>query len=176
MQTLDAGVTMPTEEIAMLDGSTRTLGVAQDGFDWQAVIVYRGLHCPICNTYLAQLDALKGKFHDAGIDVIAISADPKEKAQQIVDDHNLTVPIGYDLSIAQMHTLGLYVSDPRSPQETDRPFAEPATFVINGQGELQIVDVSNAPFARPELEGLLNGIKFVRDKGYPIRGTHKPAA
>ena len=93
----------------------------------------------------------------------------------MAEEDGLTLPIGYDLSLEQMADLGLYISDPRSPQETDRPFAEPATFVINDEGKLQIVDISNAPFARPELEGLLNGLKFVRDKGYPVRGTHKAA-
>jgi hypothetical protein len=72
-----------------------------------------------------------------------------------------------------MKTLGLYISDPRSPQETDRPFSEPGLFVINADGAVQIVDVSNAPFARPELKGVANGIKFVRGNDYPVRGTHK---
>jgi hypothetical protein len=66
----------------------------------------------------------------------------------------------------------LYVSEPRSPQETDRPFAEPGLFVINPEGRVQILDISNAPFARPDLAGILRGVKFVMDKGYPIRGTH----
>ncbi len=70
-----------------------------------------------------------------------------------------------------MKTLGLYVSSPRSPEETDRPFAEPATFVIDPEGALHIIDISNAPFSRPDLEGLLNGLKFIRENDYPIRGT-----
>jgi hypothetical protein len=70
-----------------------------------------------------------------------------------------------------MRGLGLYVSNPRSPEETDRPFPEPALFVINPKDELQIIDVSNAPFARPDLEALLAGLKFVIANDYPIRGT-----
>ena len=34
----------------------------------------------------------------------------------------------------QMLALGLYVSEPRSEEETDRPFAEPGVFVINADG------------------------------------------
>ncbi|MFD0391286.1 hypothetical protein ACFQ4K_31090 [Tistrella bauzanensis] len=70
-----------------------------------------------------------------------------------------------------MRGLGLYVSAPRSAQETDRPFAEPGVFVINPDGAVQIVDISNAPFARPDLAALLRGISFVQAKSYPIRGT-----
>jgi hypothetical protein len=69
-----------------------------------------------------------------------------------------------------MRTLGLYISDPRSPQETDHQFAEPGVFVINPRGETQIIDISNAPFARPALPALLKGLQFVISKDYPIRG------
>jgi hypothetical protein len=69
-----------------------------------------------------------------------------------------------------MRQLGLYISDPRSPQEADRPFAEPALFVINPDGNTQIIDISNAPFVRPDLKSLLKGLQFVVSKDYPIRG------
>jgi hypothetical protein len=83
----------------------------------------------------------------------------------------LSYPVGYALSIDQARELGLYISEPRSSQETDRPFAEPGTFVVNPDGALQIIDISNAPFSRPDPAGLLNGIKVIREKDYPIRGT-----
>jgi hypothetical protein len=36
---------------------------------------------------------------------------------------------------------------------------------------VQIVDISNAPFARPDLDGILRGIKRIQELNYPIRGT-----
>ena len=81
--------------------------------------------------------------------------------------------VGYGLSIEQMHSLGLYISDPRSPEETDRPFAEPGVFLINEKGTLQLVDISNAPFSRPDLNALVGGIDFIRSNDYPIRRTHQ---
>lgn len=70
-----------------------------------------------------------------------------------------------------IHAPTRRVSDPRAPQETDRPFAEPALFVINPEGDTQIIDVSNARFVRPDLLSLLKGLQFVIGKGYPIRGS-----
>lgn len=67
--------------------------------------------------------------------------------------------------------VGLYVSEPRSPEETDRPFPEPGVLVINPDNQLQIIDVSNAPFARPDLAALRDGLRFIQAKDYPIRGT-----
>jgi hypothetical protein len=107
----------------------------------------------------------------AGITTVAVSADTKEKAAADVGEFGWTFPVGYGLTVDQMRTLGLYISEPRSPQETDRPFAEPGLFVVNPAGQIQIIDISNAPFARPDLALIFNGIKFAIDKNYPIRGT-----
>ncbi|MGJ8625546.1 MAG: redoxin domain-containing protein [Sulfitobacter sp.] len=175
MTTLKAGHALPETKVHTLEGDVVTLGTPVGGHQWQLVVIYRGLHCPLCKKYLVQLDEMVGQFNDLGVDVLAVSGDPKTKAQAMVDEKNLSLQMGYGLTIDQMTALGLYVSDPRSAQETDRPFAEPGLFVINSEGNIQILDVSNAPFARPDLATLLNGIKFVRENNYPIRGTHTPA-
>ncbi len=138
---------------------------------WRLLVVYRGKHCPLCVGYLNTLDSLFDDFGTAGISVFALSADPVERARSQQAEHGWRFPIGYGLSVEDMRRIGLFVSAPRSPQETDRPFAEPGTYLLNPRGELQIVDVSNAPFARPDLAGLLAGIKFIRDHDYPVRGT-----
>jgi len=173
MTKLPAGSPFPKIDVAQLGGGKLTLGTPRGDHDWQLIVVYRGLHCPICKKYLAGLQELEADFNELGVDVVTVSADPEEKARAFVQEKDLTLTMGYDLTIAQMHELGLYISDPRSPQETDRPFAEPGMFVINADGAVQIVDVSNAPFARPELESVANGIKFIRDNDYPVRGTHE---
>ena len=175
MTSLTAGQTFPDISVKTLGGDSVTLGAPQDGHDWKLVVVYRGLHCPICKKYVSQLDGIVEKFNDIGVDVVAVSADPEEKAKAFVEETGVTLPVGYGLSLSEMEQLGTYISDPRSPQETDRPFAEPAHFVINGSGKVQILDVSNAPFARPDLDMLLSGVKFVREKDYPVRGTHLAA-
>ncbi len=161
----------PVTEIPRLGGGTITPGRPETA-DWQLVFVYRGLHCPICKQYLTDLEPRLSEFAELGIEVVAVSADPEAKARKFRADQGLSVPIGYDLSIEQMKTLGLYISDPRSPEETDRPFSEPGLFLINPQGNLHMVDISNAPFLRPDLEKLPSRIKFVLEKDYPIRGTH----
>ena len=75
--------------------------------------------------------------------------------------------------MATMQELCLYVSEPRSEKETDHPFPEPALFVVRPDGKLQIVNVANAPFVRPDLETLVGGLSFIIANDYPIRGTRK---
>jgi len=163
-----AGSSFPAFEWSKVGGGSVS-PAAQTG--WRLVVVYRGAHCPLCKQYLSQLDGMQGAFHDAGLTVWALSADPIERASSQVDGEGWTLPILAGLTDEHMRSLGLYISAPRSAEETDRNFAEPGIFVINPAGQVQIVDVSNAPFARPEPKALLNGIRFVMDKNYPIRGT-----
>jgi peroxiredoxin len=165
---LSAGSAFPSLPVATVGGSTVDVA-AQSG--WRMLVVYRGKHCPLCKKYFKTLDGMLGELGAEGVTVLAASADPKEKAEADVASEGWHFPVGYGLSMEQMRTLGLYISEPRSPQETDRPFAEPGLFVINPEGRVQITDISNAPFARPDLTGISNGIKLIKERNYPIRGT-----
>ena len=165
---LPAGSDLPQLRLPAVGGGETVLGGKREG--WQAIFVYRGLHCPICKAYLGKVEAKLAEFAELGAEVVAVSGDPKEKAEAFAKEVGLTMPVGYDLSVAQMRELGLYISSPRSDAETDRPFPEPALFVTTPEGKLQIVEIANAPFVRPELDWVVRGLKLGKD-GYPIRGT-----
>lgn len=169
-----AGDEFPDIILPTLKGTEVSIGQPTDDNTWQMVVVYRGKHCPLCSKYLAQLEEIKDKFYEHNVGLIAVSGDPLVKAQAQAINVGLTIPVAYGLTIEQMKQLGLYISTPRSPQETDRPFSEPGLFVINSEGKAQIIDISNAPFARPDLEHLVSGLGFIRDSknNYPIRGTY----
>jgi peroxiredoxin len=166
---LDAGKATPKLAVALVGGGNAEIGGARDGY--QLAIVYRGKHCPICQGYLNQLNEMQDAFRDANTELLVISADPPEKAQANAEEHGWTFPLACDLSQEQMRALGLYISEPRSDAETDRPFAEPAAFLTNPEGELQVVDISNAPWVRADLNALLRATQRIQETGYPIRGT-----
>ena len=170
-----AGDMFPAIELATVSGEQITLGKPQNGTDWQMVVVYRGKHCPLCTRYLNEVEKLKADFLEIGVDIVAVSADSQAQANAHMEQLAVSYPIAYGLSIKQMQTLGLYISNPRSAQETDHPFAEPGLFVVNEKGQVQVLDISNGPFARPELGVLLSGLGFIRnpDNNYPIRGTYE---
>lgn len=159
-------------KLPLVGGGEVTLGTPTNHGHWQVVIIYRGLHCPLCHRYLARLEELRDGFSKAGAELIALSGDPLEKAEAMIREHQLKFPVAYGLSIAQMQELGLYVSDPRNPEETDRPFAEPATFAVNGDGKLHLIEISNTPFNRADLAELLDTVEWIQENDYPIRGTH----
>ncbi len=165
---LAAGAAFPALAWTAVDGGRVA---PAEGTGWRLLVVYRGKHCPLCTRYLGTLNSLLDDYTAARIAVTTVSADPVERASAEASAEGWRFPVGCDLLPDEMRQLGLYVSNPRSPAETDRPFAEPGVFVINPQGATQVIDISNAPFARPDLKGLLAGLQFVMSKDYPIRGT-----
>lgn len=169
---LISGGTLPAITLPLVGGGEATLGESKSSNVWQILIVYRGLHCPICHKYLKRLEELREGFTNTSAEILAVSGDPLEKARAMKEKHGLKFPIAYDLSIPQMRQLGLYISDPRGPQETDRPFAEPATFALNRDGKIQLIELSNTPFNRADLSELLESVEWIDENDYPIRGTH----
>ena len=139
--------------------------------NWTLFIVYRGKHCGRCKKYLNILNGMRDQWAAAGFDLAVVSADPQEKAQSDQAEFGWEFDIGYDLSEAQMETLGVYVSDPLSSGETDRRFAEPGTFVMRPDGSILMIAISNGPSARPDVVELLDGMIFTKDNGKPPRGN-----
>lgn len=118
---LSAGKPFPHITVTKVNGEKVVLGKISDPNVWQLVVVYRGKHCPLCTRYLAELNDVLPELKDLNVEVIAISADPAEKARVHLDPVNPDFEVGCDLSIEQMQALGLYISHPRSPEETDHP-------------------------------------------------------
>ena len=170
---LSSGSQLPAFTLSLVGGGTVTLGKPQQAVNWQLVFVYRGLHCPLCKQYLQKLESLKDKFLAAGVELVVVSGDPEEKAVAMVESNGLSFPVAYGLSIEQMQDLGLYISHPRSPEETDRPFPEPGMFAVNAEGKVQLIDISNTPFNRSNLDELLGTVEWVKENDYPIRGTYE---
>lgn len=158
----------PVISLSSVAGGEITIGGARDR--WSMLIVYRGKHCPRCKKYLNKLDKMLDNWHEL-LDVTVVSADPIEKAKADVEEFGWRFDLCYGLTEDQMRTLGLYITDPLSPEETDRRFSEPGMFALRPDGTLMLVDISNGPAARPDLEELLDGMRFNIENGRPARGT-----
>lgn len=171
---LQAGQEFQRLTVNKLGGGSLTLGEPAEGFEWQLIVVYRGKHCPLCTRYLDELNEALPEFNKAGVDVIAVSADSEVRATAQIAEVRPDFSVGYDLSMEQMQRLGLFISEPRLGMDAERPFSEPGLFVINNAGKLQIIDISNVPFARPSVRSLVMGINFLRNRAeeFPINGTY----
>ncbi|MEE8634878.1 MAG: peroxiredoxin-like family protein, partial [Acidiferrobacterales bacterium] len=103
----------PELEIETLDeGQWRLSDQKPENFTM--IVAYRGLHCPICRTYLSELDRNAEEFGKRGVEVIAVSTDTLERAAQTKDEWKLrNLRIGYGLSIPKAREWGLYISSSR---------------------------------------------------------------
>ncbi|MCZ6575938.1 MAG: peroxiredoxin-like family protein [Gammaproteobacteria bacterium] len=139
------------------------------------IVAYRGLHCPICRTYLSELDRNAEEFGKRGVEVIAVSTDTLERAAQTKDEWKLrNLRIGYGLSIPKAREWGLYISTSRGKTSTGvvepDQFNEPGVFLIKPDQTLYASSVATMPFARPHFKEVLAAIDFIVEKDYPARG------
>ena len=168
---LQPAMKMPSLKVKDNENNLADVSARQTDLPWKMIVIYRGKHCPLCTKQLNALAKMSDKFKDAGVEIAAVSGDSHAQFTEHLNDLHVNFPLYSGLSLAQMTDLGLYISEPRSEKETAHPFAEPAIFVINEHDQIQILDKSNAPFSRPDLNDLLAGIEFIRENDYPIRGT-----
>lgn len=163
----------PELAVASLDGDWNLAEQTPDNFTM--VVFYRGLHCPVCLKYLAELDKHKADFEKAGVKVIAISSDGEERAKQTHEKAKLTsLNLGYGLSVEQAQAWGLHRSAGRGKTsigiEEPQEFSEPGLFLIKPDNTVYWANLSTMPFARPNFSEILGAVKWVVDNDYPARG------
>ncbi|MEM9631345.1 MAG: redoxin domain-containing protein [Pseudomonadota bacterium] len=168
-----AGKPFPVIDIALLGGGSTSLSDCANGYDWKLIVVYRGKHCPLCTRYLRELNDALPELNQLGVDVIAVSADSEQRATDQIKEVEPDYKVGYGLTVEQMQQLGLYISGKGNGVDVEGPFAEPGLFVVNEAGNLQVVDISNVPFARPNPASIVHGLRFFRSKTepFPVNGT-----
>ena len=175
---------VPDLEVAIVNGGTWRLS-EQTPSNFILLIFFRGLHCPICSTYLCELQRMIDDFAKVGVNCIAVSPDSKERAEKSAEDWGMEeLTLGYGIDLDTARQWGLFVSTGRGPttagvKET-RLFSEPGLFLIRPDGTLYFSSVQTMPFARPRFEDVLKAVKFVLEKDYPARGQvvdhHNPEA
>lgn len=135
------------------------------------IVVYRGLHCPVCRGYIKELAALVPEFEARGTTVLALSANDEERARQTREQWELEgLRIGYDLSIDTARAWGLFISSRKPGSEEPEYFAEPGIFLVRPDATLYAAIINTMPFARPHLKDVLSGLDFVIKNNYPARG------
>lgn len=165
---------VPDLTVPLVGGGEWSIANAR-GNPFTMIVFYRGLHCPICKSYIGGLDRLLDKFTDKGIEVIAISSDTAERAAQAVADWKLEkLRVGHSLPLETARRWGLYVSTSRgrtsSGIEEPALFSEPGLFFVRPDRTLYFASTQSMPFARPKFEELLPAIDFVVANDYPARG------
>lgn len=166
----------PDLQVETLDNGTFTL--SGDNSERGTVICfYRGLHCPICATYLKEFEKQVPEFAARGVNAIAISSDSADRARAMadkIDAQNLR--IGYGLDLNKAREWGLYTSTSRGKTsigiEEPALFSEPGLFLVTPEQTLYYGSVQTMPFVRPHFAELIGALDFAIKNNYPARGEY----
>ncbi|KZL21308.1 AhpC/TSA family protein [Pseudovibrio axinellae] len=144
------------------------------------VVFYRGLHCPICVSYLRELERLTPQFAERGVKPIALSTDTQERTETFADKIGAdNLRVGYGISLKKAREWGLYISTGRGLTsagiEEPELFAEPGLFFVKPDGTLYFGNIQTMPFARPDFKPMLGALDFCIKNDYPARGEYTGA-
>ena len=163
---------VPALRVPLVGGGDFVLGAAP-GQNFDLVVVYRGLHCPLCAKYLLELSRLQDEFAQRGVAIIALSSDDAERAAAMAEKAP-GLRFGYGLKLHSARQWGLYISAGRGKTsiniEEPALFAEPGVFLVRPDGTLYYGAVQTMPFARPNFADLLLAVDFAINNDYPARG------
>jgi peroxiredoxin len=170
---------VPGLSVATLDHGTFDLA-REKPQRMSLICFYRGLHCPICATYLKELERLTPAFAERGVTTIAISSDGEDRTRQMAEKVGTSqLRFGYGLSLATAREWGLYISTSRGKTsigiEEPALFSEPGVFLVRADGTLYYLSVQSMPFVRPNFAELVSALDFVIKVDYPARGEYEGA-
>ena len=145
------------------------------------ICFYRGLHCPICATYLGELEKLSSDFAERGVATVAISSDTERRGKDMAEKVGTKdLRVGYGLSLESAKEWGLYISagigETSIGIEEPELFSEPGLFMVTPEQTLYYGSVQTMPFVRPHFSELVKALDFAIGKNYPARGEYAGAA
>jgi len=169
----------PDLSLPTLDHGTFDLA-AETSERGTVICFYRGLHCPLCATYLTEFQKRVADFTERGVATIAISTDGQDRTRAMADKIGAdTLRFAYDLSLAKAREWGLYISTSRGKTsigiEEPALFAEPGLFMVTPEQHLYYGSVQTMPFVRPHFSELVGALDFAINNDYPARGEYTGA-
>jgi peroxiredoxin len=165
---------VPDLSLALAGGGSWRLS-DQKPQNFTMLVVYRGLHCPACKSYLRDLESKLQRFRERGVTVIAASSDNAERALAAEQQWGLDcLPIAFGLPLQRAREWGLFISSGRGQAslgiEEPAHFVEPGLFLIRPDRTLYFASIQSMPFALPPLDEVLEAIEFAVAEYYPARG------
>lgn len=160
-KTIKTGDYLPM--FALADQNGKSINIAQILRIKKLVVTfYRGKWCPYCNLAVAALQKIIPEIKNLGADLVAISPELPENAQDMITKNQLSFPVLYDKNNEIARELGLvfklteelaslYQNFNINVAENNGQIAHelplPATFVIDQDGKV-IYDFINADYTK----------------------------
>jgi len=134
--------------------------IPQDLASWWALLLfYRGHWCPYCRQQLLDFQRESAQLNELGAEVVALSVDSLEQAQQTAERHRLTFPVLYGLDAREVaKQIGASINEgPLYLQATDLCFVPMARLLS---------DYSSSAIGRLVAADTINILKYLQQHAH----------
>lgn len=152
---VEHGALFPRITAARVDGGEMTL--PQDVMGrWTILLFYRGHWCPYCRQQLLDFQQTNQQLREMNIQVVALSVDPLEQAQQTVEKQRLSFPVLYGLQASEgAEKIGASVNE-------DPSYLQATGFVLKPDGTIAVSVYSSGAIGRLVATDTINFIKYMQ--------------
>ena len=157
---LKTGDLFPSITASRVGGGAMTLPQDLAGH-WSVLLFYRGHWCPYCRQQLLDFQRAHEEWEELGVQVVALSVDPLDQAEQTVERHKLTFPVLYGLDAhAVAEQLGASLNE--------QPLYLQATgFILRPDGTVAVAVYSSGAIGRLVAADTINYIKYLQKAAKP---------
>ena len=149
------GEHFPTITASLVGGGEMTIPQDLEG-QWAVVLFYRGHWCPYCRQQLLDFQRARAQLNEMGAEVVALSVDSIDQAQQTVERYRLTFPVLYGLDarvVAKM--IGAYMNE-------DPLYLQATGFVLRPNGSVAVAVYSSSAIGRLVAADTINYVKYLQ--------------
>ncbi len=151
---LSSGERFPTITASRVGGSEMTIQEDLAG-GWAVLLFYRGHWCPYCRQQLLDFQHAREQLNELGAEIVALSVDSLEQAQQTVERHRLGFPVLYGLDAHQVaKTIGASINE-------DPLFLQATNFVLRPDGTVAVAVYSSSAIGRLVAADTVNFLKHL---------------
>ncbi len=156
---LKNGQQFPTITTSRVDGGEMTIPHDLEG-RWAVLLFYRGHWCPYCRQQLQGFQQAIEQLHELNAEVVALSVDSLEQAQQTVERHKLSFPVLYGLDAHEMvQKIGAVINE-------NPLFLQATGFVLMPDGKIALAVYSSGAIGRLVAADTIGFLKYLQQQAH----------
>ena len=151
---LGIGDIFPDLQVDLVNGQELTVPSGLNS-PYKVILFYRGHWWPYCRRQLDGFSDIQKQLDDIGVQIVAASVDPIDKAQEVSD--SLNFPVGFGITKEIADTIGSW-------WEERRQIIQPSEFIIGEGNKVIASSYSDGPLGRMDAADIIKLITFLESK------------
>jgi len=127
---------------------------------WAVLPFHRGHWCPYCRQQLLDFQYARPQLYELGAEIVALSVDSLEQAQQTVERHRLSFRVLYGLNAHQVEkSIGAFIN-------RDLPYLQATNFILRPDGTVALAVYSSGAIGRLAAADTVNYLRSLQKMQY----------